>query len=99
MIFGTDGHKAAGTNENETPRIAMIATAKALDGNIGRTKAKLRWQAIMMNEPIMSIEAALPLRSMKPPRNGVSIIAKIGKQLKSCAPFSIPRVLFKKSGA
>ena len=32
IIFGTEGHKAAGTNENDTPRIAIIATAKALDG-------------------------------------------------------------------
>ena len=42
MIFGTDGHKAAGTNENETPRIAMIAIANPLDGNAGSKNAKLR---------------------------------------------------------
>ena len=35
-------HKAAGTNENDTPKIAMIATANTLDGNIGNKKAKLK---------------------------------------------------------
>ena len=52
-----------------------------------------------MSEPTIRIEAALPLRSIKAPRNGVRTIARIGKQLKSCEPFSISRVLFKKSGA
>ena len=52
-----------------------------------------------MIEPIISIDAALPLRSINAPRNGVRTIARIGKQLKSCAPLVILRVLSKKSGA
>ena len=93
IIFGTDGHKAAGTNENDTPRIAMIATANTFDGKIGKRNAKLRWQAIIMSEPTISIDAALPFLSIKPPRNGVRSIARIGKQLNNCAPLSMPRVL------
>ena len=73
MIFsstnlGTLGHNEAGTNENEAPntKIVMYATTvppMALPLNIGSIKANVRWQAISNNEPIISIEAALPLRS------------------------------------
>ena len=32
IILGTEGHNAAGTNENDTPRMAIIATANAFEG-------------------------------------------------------------------
>ena len=83
MIFGTDGHRAAGTSENETPNVTMSMRASVLLGNAGRTHAKPRWQTIMMIAPSISIEAPLPLKSRNAPRNGVRTIARIGKQLNS----------------
>ena len=70
MIFGTDGQRAAGTRENDTPRVTMRMRASTLLGNAGRMNAKLRWQTIMMMAPSISIEAPLPLKSRKAPRNG-----------------------------
>ena len=83
MIFGTEGQRAAGTREKDTPNVTMRMRARALLGNAGRMNAKLRWHTIIMMAPSMSIEAPLPLKSRKAPRKGVRAIARIGKQLKS----------------
>ena len=83
IIFGTLGHKAAGTSEKLTPRITMSSTANHLCGNTGSRNAKLRWQAIMMTAPAISMEAPFPLKSRKMPSTGVRTIARIGKQLNS----------------
>ena len=81
MIFGTEGQSAAGTSEKLTPRITISVTASHFDGNAGSRNAKHRWQAIMITEPIINIDAPLPLRSRKKPRNGVRHMARMGKQL------------------
>ncbi len=60
MILGTEGHRAAGTSENDTPSTTTISTASAFDGKSGSRNAKLRWQAIMITAPSMSIVALLP---------------------------------------
>ena len=81
MIFGTEGQRAAGTRENDTPSVTISTSANALLGNAGSRNAKLRWHTIMMMAPAISIDAPFPLKSRKAPRNGVSTIARIGKQL------------------
>ena len=83
MIFGTEGQRAAGTSEKLTPRITMSVTARPFEGKAGSRKAKLRWHAIMITEPIISIVAPLPLWSRNMPSTGVRHIASMGKQLKS----------------
>ena len=100
-IFVTEGHRAAGTIEKLTPRMAMRVTASHLLGKAGRRKAKLRWQTIMITAPPISIVAPLPLKSRKPARMGVRIMARMGKKLNSCAAdaASIPRVVSRKLGA
>ena len=101
MIFGTLGHNAAGTKEKLTPRTTIKSTANHCSGNIGNTKAKHKWQTIIMIAPTMSMEAPFPLLSKKIPKSGVKHIARIGKQLNSCAPTSglTLKVFERKSGA
>ena len=101
MIFGTEGQSAAGTSENDTPSVTTSSSASHFEGKSGSRKAKLRWQAIMMTAPTMSIVAPLPRKSSSAPRKGVSTMARMGKQLKSCAAdwASIPSVTSRKLGA
>ncbi len=80
MSFGTEGHRAAGTSENDMPRMIMAAYASSMLGNPGSTSAKIRWHAIIRIAPQMSIVAPLPRLSRKRPRNGVMAAAPIGNQ-------------------
>ena len=67
MIFGTLGHSAAGTSENDTPSVTTSVSASHCDGKSGSRNAKLRWQPVMMMAPIISIVAPLPLKSSSAP--------------------------------
>src|SRR5574344_1277286 len=61
IIFGTLGHREAGTSEKETPNMTIAANAIILLSVAGTKNAKVKWHTIISMEPSISIVAPFPL--------------------------------------
>ena len=81
MIFGTDGHRAAGTSAKLMPSTTIVARARNLLCVAGSAKANTKWQTIRSRAPQISIVAPFPFVSRNLPRNGVMMAAPIGNHL------------------